>query len=250
MTAPLSCCHRTTSAMRAAAAAGAGAGWAPASRARTACSAAGSATPAAVAAAAAIDAGAVGVARGAVAAVRAVHIERDRDLGERVREPRRVDREAGRSRGGVERLPDACPLRCEQFLQHHALGRGLDRRERGVTVLGVERGVEHGAPVRIDEHRGERVRRLVASGAGDRPHRVERFVGGQDLLDVHRVVRHLRRDACKVRSRVGESVDVVDSQPVRDTVVQELEASACDAPNTSGSSARTPIRSDTSKKRR
>ena len=134
-----------------------------------------------------------------------------------------VDREAGGSRGGVERLPDACPLRCEQFLQHHALGRGLDRRERGVTVLGVERGVEHGAPVRIDEHRGERVRRLVASGAGDRPHRVERFVGGQDLLDVHRVVRHLRRDAFEVRSRVRESVDVVDAQPVHDTVVQELE---------------------------
>ena len=37
----------------------------------------------------AIDAGAVGVARGAVAAVRAVHVERDRDLGERVGEQRR-----------------------------------------------------------------------------------------------------------------------------------------------------------------
>ncbi len=102
-------------------------------------------------------------------------------------------------------------------------GRGLDRRERGVAVLGAERGVEPGAPVGIDEQRGERVRRLVPSGARNRPHRIERFVRGQDLLDVHRMARHLRRDALEVRSRICESVDVVDAQPVHDTVVHELE---------------------------
>ncbi len=80
---------------------------------------------------------------------------------------------------------------------------------------------EPGPAVGVDAERGQRVAGLVAGRAGDGPGR-QRLVAGQDLLyDGVRTVGG-PPEPLEVLARIGETVDVVDTEAVDDPLREQL----------------------------